>query len=123
MIPLNECKPGHLYRLRARNILYGVFNGHAEFVGIREKFDHRYLDKEVHFEASRHFGTATPLKEIGPCPIEDLRTSGDTQCGQCGAKMKYFYWGPDNPRPEGNTFPGAWRHLDKPECGKLDPCS
>lgn len=123
MIPLKDCKPGYLYRLRARNILYGVYNGKQSFIGIRDKFNNQYLDAELHYEASRHFGTATPLEELVQCPIEDLRTNGDTECGECGAKMKYVHWGPDNPRPDGNTFPGKWQHLDKPECGKLDPCS
>ncbi len=120
MIPLSDCKPGYLYKLRSRNLLYGVFDGTDGFVGIREKFDNRFLDKEIHYSASAHYGTATPVEEIGPCPVQDLRTSLDTECGKCKAKMKYVGWTADT-RPEGNTFPGRWMHLDKKDCGRLDP--
>ena len=117
---IEDPKHGYLYRLRSRNLSSGVFcatNNH--FIGIREKFGNRYLDEET---ANRRTfsGTATPLEELCLCPIDDLRTTLDTECGSCGAKMKYIHWTKDM-RPNGNTLPGEWHHLDKPNCGILDP--
>ncbi|HEX5426571.1 MAG TPA: hypothetical protein VFW94_23690 [Candidatus Acidoferrales bacterium] len=91
MIPLSDCKPGYLYRLRARNILYGVFRDSGDFVGIRDKFGNRYLDVEVHYEGSRYFGTAAPEEEIGPCPVTFLSTNlPETHCGKCERVLDQF---------------------------------
>lgn len=72
-IQLIECIPGHLYWLRSRNLALGVFkdtdNG---FVGVREKFYSLYLFTEYHHDTGPPFGTATPVEDLGPCPIADL---------------------------------------------------
>lgn len=65
MIKLAECKPRTVYRLNSRNLEIGVFNGSEGFIGIREKFDRRYLFTEYHHDTGAPFGTATPLEEIG----------------------------------------------------------
>lgn len=64
-IPLSDCKPGHVYRLRSRNLLFGVFNGSTGFIGIREKFGARFLFTEFHYD--KH-GTVLPQEDLGPLP-------------------------------------------------------
>lgn len=68
-IPLDECVVGNAYQIQSRNLILGVFNG-SGFVGIREKFESRYLFVEYHRDLGG--GTATPFEDLGPCPIQDL---------------------------------------------------
>ena len=57
-----DLEVGAIYRLKARNLICGVWDGRV-FIGIREKFDNRYLDTcEVPFE------TAFPLVRLGAVP-------------------------------------------------------
>ena len=63
-IPLEECKLGHVYRLQSRNLDFGVYDGRTGFIGIRTKFDSRFLDVEYHYDAPA-FATACPLEDIG----------------------------------------------------------
>lgn len=87
MIQIADLKPGYLYRLNARNIRMGVFipgaavpegegranlGNKAHFIGIRTKFGSRFLDKEFHYDADPHFGTAEPLEDIAVCPLQNL---------------------------------------------------
>jgi hypothetical protein len=69
IIPLNECRNGWVYKLSSRNLGFGVFvqasNG---FIGIREKFKHRYLFTEYHWDTGAPFGTVRPKKELEPAP-------------------------------------------------------
>jgi len=68
-IPLNECRNGWVYRLASRNLGFGVFvqasNG---FIGIREKFKHKYLFTEYHRDTGAPFGTVRPEEELEPAP-------------------------------------------------------
>ncbi len=64
-IALDECQEGTVYRLHSRNLSCGVFDGKNSFIGIREKFDHLFLDSEVHRDDR---GTAVPLEPIGEIP-------------------------------------------------------
>jgi hypothetical protein len=68
-IPLNECRNGWVYRLSSRNLGFGVFvqasNG---FIGIREKFNHKYLFTEYHRDTGVPFGTVCPKEELEPAP-------------------------------------------------------
>jgi hypothetical protein len=68
-ILLNECRNGWVYRLSSRNIGFGVFvqasNG---FIGIREKFKHKYLFTEYHRDTGAPFGTVRPKEELEPAP-------------------------------------------------------
>lgn len=52
---------GNLYRIRSRNLPYGVYTG-SWFIGIREKFGYLYLDVE--------YGVV--LEDLGPAP-EDIQ--------------------------------------------------
>lgn len=72
MIPLSECKHGFVYKVEARNILYGVFNQHTKgFIGVREKFGDYFLDTEFHHDTGAPFGTARPVLELMQVP-EDV---------------------------------------------------
>jgi hypothetical protein len=72
-IPLEECKHGYLYRLSSRNLSFGVFDQTTKgFVGIRQKFEIRYLFTEYHWDTGEPFGTAYPLGLLDECPIQDL---------------------------------------------------
>jgi hypothetical protein len=67
-IKLEECKEGHLYLLHSRNLTLGVFNGVDGFVGIRQKFSSRFLDREFHWDTGAPYGTAKPLEDLGEVP-------------------------------------------------------
>lgn len=68
-IALTECKDRFLYRLRSRNLGFGVFNKKQNgFVGVREKFGARYLATEYHYDTGAPFGTAQPLEELEEMP-------------------------------------------------------
>jgi predicted RNase H-like HicB family nuclease len=72
-IPLSECKHGYLYRISSRNLAFGVFDSTKQgFVGIREKFGHRYLFTEFHYDTGAPFGTVRPKELLEICPIVDL---------------------------------------------------
>lgn len=132
MIDIADCKPGYLYRLKARNIRIGIFTETANgprpgFIGIRTKFGNRFLETELHYDADPHFGTATPLEELVVCPVTDQRTELGTICGQCQdefgieAPVDYLPY-PDGPRTTTcgsgdkewtNTYPSGWQHTDE----------
>jgi hypothetical protein len=69
-IPLAECQKGHVYELRSRNLDRGVFDGETGFIGIRTKFDSRFLFTEYHYETGAPHGTASPVAYVGPLPAE-----------------------------------------------------
>ena len=52
-----ELIKGNLYRIRSRNLPYGVWNG-LWFIGIREKFNALYLSSE----------SGIALEDLGPVP-------------------------------------------------------
>lgn len=69
MIPVDQCKDGYLYIIKARNASIGIFRKDmADFTISRVKFGENYIFEEIHWEASDGFGTAVPIKEIGPTP-------------------------------------------------------
>jgi hypothetical protein len=84
-IPLEECKHGSLYRLSSRNLGFGVFvEATKGFVGIRTKFDHRYLFTEFHWDTGEPFGTVLPQEYLEDCPLDDLREGwlGENEKGE-----------------------------------------
>lgn len=76
-IPVGNCKRGHVYRLRSRNLLFGVFVPEKEngFIGIRAKFGSLFLFVEHHWDNGPPFGTVRPLEDLGPLedPTIELR--------------------------------------------------
>jgi len=80
-ISIADCVEGHVYLLLSRNLVLGVFRRSSDegvvehmqrfdtgFVGIREKFGHRYLFEEYHWDCGEPYGTANPLEDLGPLP-------------------------------------------------------
>lgn len=129
MIPIADLKPGYLYRLKARNIRMGIWNpelqgGKGAFIGIRTKFGNRYLDRELHYDADPHYGTATPTEELAVCPLDEKRDDLGTVCGRCddefGIQVPIEYLPYTNgPRTKTyksgdkewtNTYPSGWQH-------------
>ena len=67
-IPLADCEKGHLYKVRCRNFVLGIFDGETGFIGIRAKFGNRFLDTEFHWDQGPPYGTVLPLEDLGPVP-------------------------------------------------------
>jgi hypothetical protein len=65
-LPIEKLTPRGIYRLKARNLSYGVWNG-EKFVGLRDKFGFRLDACEVPYY------TAFPLEFVGMLP-EGLST-------------------------------------------------
>lgn len=86
MIPLSECEKGKIYALKSRNLTLGVFDGDRGFIGIREKFAHKYLFKEYHHDTGPPFGTVTPLKflEVSVPNWIPLKETLADVCRNCG---------------------------------------
>lgn len=56
-IPMDQCVERRMYKLRSRNLVFGVYDGVGGFVGIRQKFDHSYLFTEYHYDNGAPYGT------------------------------------------------------------------
>ena len=70
-IPIPECKARWVYRIDGRNIKFGVFDPkHSSFIGIRTKWDDRFLDDENHWDCPT-FATVMPLEALEEIP-EDI---------------------------------------------------
>jgi hypothetical protein len=57
LVPLGQLIKGRIYKITCRNLSYGVYDGQGGFIGIRQKFDDRYLFTEYHWDYSEHCGT------------------------------------------------------------------
>jgi hypothetical protein len=111
-IPKEECVIGQTYAIRSRNLIVGVWTGEG-FVGIREKFDRRYLFTEYHYDDGPPFGTVTPERVLGPCPVEDLGEYLDLTCN-CGRTVEWrvenrVYLDPTGKKEVPETEPGWWK--------------
>ena len=94
MIKLKDCKERRIYRIHSRNLILGVFDGKDAFIGIREKFNERFLFPEYHWDTGAPYGTVKPLEDTGvnvPSHISlscyagrtyDWHTSKDIACGK-----------------------------------------
>lgn len=69
-IPLVECIKGFLYKIHSRNLSFGVYDGNKGFIGIREKFNDRYLFTEYHHDTGAPYGTVKPFELICELPKE-----------------------------------------------------
>jgi hypothetical protein len=71
MVDMDALEVRRVYRLRARNLMFGVWTGKA-FLGIREKFWRLRLDEEYANESAGMFCTvhaAEPLDVVVPPEI------------------------------------------------------
>ena len=66
MIRIEDMKVGCAYWVRSRNFCkrIAIWDG-KEFVGMREKFKFRFMDKEFHWDNGPPHGTCRPLALIG----------------------------------------------------------
>ena len=87
-IKLPDLQDRKVYRLLARNIKIGVWNAdYQEFLGIRTKFGHRYIDSENHWDAPA-FATACPMEVIAELPMEiAMHSEFEPECNQ-----DLFHW-------------------------------
>lgn len=84
-----------IYEVRSRNLLVAVHRGDGEWIGIRQKFDSRYLFTE--HSPPGPFGTVTMVgRRLGVLP-EPYRTTeqvGRSYCAYCGSAAT---WTPNQP--------------------------
>jgi hypothetical protein len=122
-----DCKRGHVYRIRSRNLAFGVFAPEKEngFIGIRTKFGSRYLFTEHHWDNGPPFGTVKPIEDMGPLKDQKIRLVENfpTLCGYCGERLEYEKR-EGGVEKDGNTYPGEWKHLTGDgSCADPDPGS
>lgn len=106
---------GRVYKIHSRNLRYGVFDGDRGFIGIREKFDNRYLFREYLADGGA-FGTVTVKCDIGidvPTDIP-LAESGPT-INSINGRAMFFDITIDNPNPSMKGNKGWWRYIDTRE--------
>jgi hypothetical protein len=89
VIPEKELVEGAVYALRSRNLSYGVYvpgEKGGSFIGVREKFDHRFLDEEYAWH------TAFPLRWVNFVPPGiPLKVHTHHKCQSCGGIDTTFY--------------------------------
>ena len=72
-ISLKDCRHKGLYKIDARNFSLGVYNKKQQgFIGIRTKFNNKFLDLEFHWDTRAPYGTVKPLEYLRQCPIKLL---------------------------------------------------
>lgn len=65
-IPMSECRHGHLYRICARNGLFGVYDEEKQWFALsRHKFNLNFIDYEDHWDTGAPHGTVKPLEDLG----------------------------------------------------------
>lgn len=97
---------GRIYIINSRNLSYGVFDG-TGFIGIRTKFNYRFLDKEE-LDYTAFVEEETDI--IVPYPIK-LVTSDGAVCSRCGQFVKWDGALPPDER---------WYHIVKSDCPDKD---
>lgn len=109
-IRIPDLVPRRLYRIRSRNLIFGVYNPEKNgFLGIREKFGSRYVFEEHHWDQD-YYPTVKPIEDLGidlPDDIllaEHLPGSWDKD----GVREVYF----DRPVAEGGK---GWLYKDTDE--------
>lgn len=64
-IPIQELIHRRLYVLDSRNLLVGAWDANKQdFIGIRNKFNRFFLDRETHWDVSPTSGTAVAVKDL-----------------------------------------------------------
>lgn len=76
-IPLDQLQEGHAYLIKARNGHLGIYRndpepkkewGHDGFDLPRNKYGSTFIDTEYDWDTGGGFGTAIPIKDLGPVP-------------------------------------------------------
>lgn len=104
--PLGKCIRGRVYRLQCRNLALGVFNGTSGFIGIRTKFEHRYLATEFHWDTGAPFGTVSEAvdMEVDVPKDTELREQLGTKDSITGRRVEF-----DRPVKDGGR---GWYYVD-----------
>jgi hypothetical protein len=104
-IPKDQCIERRLYRIRSRNLLYGVYRAETGgFLGIREKFGSVYVFEEYHYDNGPPYGTVQPLEDLGADLPENIRLSENLPGTWNRERTREVEWRPDE--PEGKV--GKW---------------
>lgn len=74
-IPIGQCVKGRVYKLRSRNLAFGVYDGEGGFIGIRTKFNDRYLFTELHWDCI--IGTVRNQVDTGVDVPSDIEVKED----------------------------------------------
>ena len=102
-IDTDELVPRGVYEIYCRNLAVGVWNGKDGFVGIREKFGSRFLDKEHPWTEDRRYRPYDTVRRVGPLlamvptSIESLEEYLGSECIHCGKPARWT--GPPAPAP------------------------
>lgn len=68
-ISLEECVDRGVYSIKSRNLSVGVYRAEVQgFIGIRLKFNDRFLFTEYHYDTGAPYGTVWPKEQIGMLP-------------------------------------------------------
>lgn len=90
-----EVEERGVYEVYSRNLLVAAYRGRGEWVGMRTKFDARYLFTE--HSPPGPFGTVTRVgRRLGTVPdeIRLSETVGNRYCQLCGSRAD---WTPNEP--------------------------
>lgn len=109
-IDWDKCIIRTIYKLNSRNLSIGVYDGINRFIGIRTKFNNRFLDSENHYDAHEQFGygTACPIAIIGILPENINLQEYNGSIDQITKRMVEF----DKPIDDGGR---GWYYLDTGE--------
>ena len=104
-IPISELKRGGVYRLHARNLLLGAWDG-EQWLGVRDKFG-LYLDSCEIPADDENPGTAYALKLLEMLPWHIPLVSGmGSFCQDCERPVAFD-------RERGETASERWYHTDE----------
>lgn len=125
---MEDCIARRLYKIDCRNLSYGVWNGKDGFIGIRTKFNQKYLFTEYHWDTGEPYGTVfeaidtgidvpdkIELKERGPIvdKITQRLVAQKPQQLNIPISVATGIFMPSN-----NNDAYAWYFLDTGECSK-----
>lgn len=107
-IPVEECIDRRIYKIRCRNLTVGVWNAKVKgFTGIREKFGHRFLFTEYHYDNGPPFGTVSEHEDTGIDLPEDISCS-ETLGTFDETTSRRITWNKEVPNPNGAQYGGGW---------------
>jgi hypothetical protein len=131
MIQRNQCKNRQLYRIRSRNLIFGVFHEeNGGFFGLRKKFNYTYVFEEYHWGNGPPYGTVKPIEEMPETLPESIALAADlgSICSECKVPCAYIKF-PDGEREktyeDGHKMmiSGEWEHLESTDCPQVSPMS
>lgn len=64
-VPIDACIQGRLYKINCRNLSLGVYDGNQGFIGIRQKFNSKFLFTEYHWDQGPPHGTVFGVVDTG----------------------------------------------------------